>query len=101
MKRIINEKTYDTEKSKFICDISNELYTIDSGFIRAALYVTENADFFLAGEGGADTMFAKRVGFNYIQSSNIIVVTKEEAKKWMLRACCNIDDFEKLGVYDD
>ena len=78
MKETIDGIVYDTEKSQYLCDISNDLNKIDSKFVQAAVYKNLSG-FFIAGEGGPDSIFAKKVGDSFIQGSRIILVSRDKA----------------------
>jgi hypothetical protein len=83
MKKIINGKRYDTEKA--IC-IGGYQYSIGGNFnyISEYLYITPRSkSYFLAGEGGAMTKYAKRASDNsYCGGEKIIPLTENDAFVW-------------------
>ena len=72
MKKIINKVTYNT-------DTSNELGAVnfgefgDSAGYEERLYQTKKEDFFLYGNGGADSKYTEET---------IAPITEKEAKEW-------------------
>lgn len=65
MKKIINKKTYDTEKATFIGEWDNgESPTDCLDYIQEQLYMTADHEFFIHGRGGARTAYGRYVGFD-------------------------------------
>jgi hypothetical protein len=90
MKAVINGKRYDTETAKLIGEADNLGQGVDSvtdfGFWEAGLYVTKNGNYFLAGEGGAASMFSQPVGSNARGGgSGIKPLSKDQALEWAER----------------
>ena len=82
MKKIINNKVYDTNKA-------TEVGSWESGrgggfnHIAETLYQKRTGEFFLHGEGGPQTKYAMSVGQgNWSGSEQIIPLTWENAKEW-------------------
>ena len=82
MKKIINNKVYDTNKA-------TEVGTWESGrwgdfdHVAETLYQKRTGEFFLHGEGGAQTKYAISVGQgNWSGSEQIIPLTWESAREW-------------------
>jgi hypothetical protein len=82
MKKIIQGFRWDTDKADKVCDIREGYAAGDFRRINAALYCTKRAKrFFIAGEGGPMTMFAKNVDQNsWSGSSGIIPISNEDAR---------------------
>ena len=83
MKATINGFRYDTDKATEIGYASHG-YQGDFSHWTATLYVTKRAKhFFLAGEGGPMTRWARRVEQNsYSSGEGIVVLSREEALEW-------------------
>jgi hypothetical protein len=64
VKRIINGKTYNTETATHICDLGCEYHRGDFKWHDTAMYRTKGGAFFLAGDGGAMSMWSQSVGQN-------------------------------------
>lgn len=84
MKRIINGKLYDTEKSTRICSLPCYTeYQTDFRWHDTNLYRSPGGMFFIAGEGNAMSMWAKSLGQGrYSGGSGLHLVTLEEARAY-------------------
>lgn len=80
MKKIINGKTYDTEKAAEVFVRDNGVSGI--GSIKETLYRKRTGEFFLHGEGGADTKYAEQDGSAWKAGSAITPMSFNEAKEW-------------------
>jgi len=58
MKRIIDGKRYDTDTSEEICELTCLAQKGEFEWHKTSLYRTPRGAFFLAGEGGASSMWA-------------------------------------------
>ena len=83
MKKIIEGKVYDTEKAEMIGGWS-EGYRSDFRYVHERLYVTKNGSFFLWGEGGAMSSWARTCpdGRSYCGGEGLRPMSREEAFKW-------------------
>jgi hypothetical protein len=101
MKKIINGFRWDTETADKVCDIS-EGYAGDFRRIDAALYRTRRAKkFFIAGEGGPMTMFAKSEGQNnWTGGSGIIPIGDDEAREYAEKYA-TVEQIEKFFTVQD
>lgn len=82
MKRILNGVRYDTEKAIAIGRSSNDNRCSRSDFAywQATLYKTPRSGrYFLAGEGGARSIFAQSVGQNAWSGGEGIIPFEDEA----------------------
>lgn len=86
MKKIINGVRYDTDKATLVGEAG---YGRRSDFAHweAGLYVSPRAGrYFLAGEGGGLSLFARQVdGNSWTGGSGIIPLDREEALEWAER----------------
>ena len=83
MKRIINQKRYDTDKAVKVGEYWNGLSKSDFGHITETLYRKRTGEFFLHGVGGANTKYAKAVGTNCWQGDERLMPMEfETARKW-------------------
>lgn len=83
MKRIINQKRYDTDKAVKVGEYWNGLSKSDFGHITETLYRKKTGEFFLHGQGGANTKYAKPIGTNCWQGSERLMPLEfETARKW-------------------
>ena len=83
MKKIIDGLRYDTEKAIEIGSYDNGLGTSDFRNWEATLYRTPRSGrYFLAGEGGPMTRFARSVGNMTGGGDGLFPMTKGEALAW-------------------
>lgn len=83
MKKIINNKVYDTATAERVGGWSNGCYTNDFQYCSEGLYRKRTGEFFLHGEGGAMSKYAKSSGNNnWGYGEKIIPLTYQAAKEW-------------------
>lgn len=82
MKRIINNKVYDTDKAKRVGTWDNGHNTSDFRYCSEDLYLKRNGEFFLYGEGGPMSKYVKRHGSDVGYGERISPLSYEEAQKW-------------------
>lgn len=82
MKKIINNKVYDTDTANKLGSYSYDSYN-SLNYIRERLYRKKTGEFFLHGEGGANSKYARTVGANSWSSGETIMpLSYEDAQKW-------------------
>lgn len=87
MKKIIAGRLYDTETATKIADYHSSYPYNDFGYYEESLYRKKTGEFFLYGEGGPASKYAKSVGQNeWRGSEKIIPISYENAQKWAERA---------------
>ena len=83
MKKIIKNKVYDTETAQEVGSWSNGGTWRDFNHIEETLYRKKTGEYFLFGEGGANTKYAESVGLNsWSGGERIIPMTFETASAW-------------------
>lgn len=83
MKKIINNKVYDTETAKMLGRMDNGCGYNDLNWVCESLFRKKTGEFFLLGEGGARTRYASSVGDNsWSSGSAIIPIGEERAREW-------------------
>ena len=83
MRKIISGRSYDTETAEKKADWWNGLSMSDFSYVREWLYRKKNGEFFLHGEGGPASRYAKAVDKNsWEKGEKIIPLTYEEAQQW-------------------
>lgn len=83
MKKIINNKVYDTETAKELGFWQNTGDSRDFNWICETLYRKKTGEFFLHGEGGPMTKYAEAVGCNsWSGGARIMPITFAEARAW-------------------
>lgn len=83
-KAIINKLKYDTEVAEKITSWSNGYSFSDFNHCVETLYLTKNGNWFVVGDGGPKSRYAKKVGNGYSGSrDNIRPMTEEDAYNWL------------------
>ena len=103
MKKIINGRKYDTETAKEVGYWSNGYPCSDFNHCEETLYLKKTGEYFLYGEGGALTEYARSVCGGSTGGSRIIPMTEESAKEWAMEhlECDEYDaDFGEAVVED-
>lgn len=84
MKKIINGKVYNTETATEIYSYDNGLGYSDFGWMDEKLYMTKKGSYFLAGQGGAMSKYARSCGQNSsCEGSGLSVLEETEAIEWL------------------
>lgn len=83
MKKIINNKVYDTETAQELASWANTWDTRDFHHVCETLYRKRTGEFFLCGEGGPMTQYARTIGQNeWLGGEKIFPLSAENARKW-------------------
>jgi hypothetical protein len=82
MKQVINGKLYDTESAEQLAKYAPVKDRQDFNFLKEVLYKTEKGSYFIHGQGGPKTKYAKKKGSTTSGSSEIRPLTDEEALSW-------------------
>ncbi|MDH4051598.1 MAG: hypothetical protein OEU93_08465 [Rubrivivax sp.] len=99
MKAVINGKTYNTSSATLVCDLPCSANRGDFGWHDTSLYITKKRNFFLAGEGGARSMWSEPIGNNgSIGGRGLRPVSEQEARDYMEAANCDEGDFAAVGL---
>ena len=94
MKQIINGKKYSTETAKKVGYYSSPFSGFDH--YSETLYRKKTGEFFLFGEGGANSKYTRQIDMNtWSGDSRIIPMTEAEAKKWAERSL-DADEYEAI-----
>ena len=86
MKKIIEGKTYNTETALLLGDWQN-LWKGDYHYCREELYRTKKGTYFLYGEGGALSCYARYIGGSATGGADFQVLSDREAKEWAEKSC--------------
>ena len=83
MKRIIDGRSYDTEKAAEVGCWSNNRSARDFGHCSETLYRKRTGEYFLHGEGGPMSKYRRAVDVNnWTGGEDITPLTVEEARRW-------------------
>lgn len=83
MKKVIDGKIYNTETAELIHEWDNGYYQSDFHYCAESLYKTKKGAYFIAGEGGAMSDYAKSYGNNRGSGEDIRALTEAEAMLWL------------------
>ena len=98
MKRVIDGKIYDTKTAEEICELPCSAQgKSDFRYHDTDLYRTKRGAYFLAGEGGAMSMWAQSVGNAYTWGDGLRVISKEEAREYAEAAELSPEDMQAAG----
>lgn len=102
MKKIINNKRYDTDTAKKVAEYDSDVARSDFNFYHEDLYQKRTGEFFLYGQGNAASKYAERAFPDGWQSGEKIVpLTVGEAREWAERTQ-DADTYESIfGVVDE
>lgn len=102
MKKIINDKVYNTETAAIVYDYDNNLYTTDFNFYSETLYKTKKGAYFLLKEGGPMCHSARCVGQNTFSSGiDIEALTIEEAKEYLINHQAIVEYENEFGELEE
>lgn len=98
MKRIINGKRYDTDTARSMGADNYRGSVTDFQWWREELFRKQTGEFFLYGEGGPSTKYAKSVGLNeWTGGERIMPLSYEEARQWAEK---HLDAEEYESIFD-
>jgi len=82
-KAIIDGKRYSTQTATKLASHWNKRGDNDFLHIWEILYRTPKGEYFLSGEGGAQTKYSIQEGNTHWGGSRIVAMTAEEARAWL------------------
>lgn len=96
MKKIIENKIYDTSTAKEVASWSDGLSFRDFTHVEETLYQKRTGEFFLHGAGGPSTRYAVSAGLNsWTGGEKIIPLTWEAAREWA-EGHLDADDYQQI-----
>lgn len=88
MKKVINGKMYSTETATCVASWDNGRGCGDFNYIEESLYKKTTGEFFLHGEGGANTRYSRSCGSNsWCGGERIEPMSEKEAREWTEDHC--------------
>jgi hypothetical protein len=101
-KAVINGRRYNTKTAEMICDISPDgFYGNDYRREDTQLYRTPRGNWFIAGEGGPLSRWARRVGLHgHTDGSGIRALDESEARE-LLEDHGSAEDYETYFAVED
>ena len=99
MKKIINQKRYDTETARMLSFWENSYNMKDFQWCRETLYQKKTGEYFLHGEGGPMSRYAEPEGINsWTSGERLMPMSYEEARSWAEE---HLDADEYDGLFGD
>jgi hypothetical protein len=95
MKKIINQKLYDTETATKVGEWSNGYGQGDFRWAREELYMKRTGEYFLYGEGGGLSQYAGHYGDSSGDGESIEPLTYSQARDWA-EARLEADEYMRL-----
>lgn len=96
MRAIINGKKYDTSTAEHIASASYNGSRSDFQWWEEDLYRKRTGEFFVSGEGGPMTRYARAIDQNsWTGSSRVIPLTEPGAREWVERHA-DAETYEQL-----
>lgn len=100
MKKIVNNKLYDTTTAKKIVKYDN--HKTGYNFIKEELYRKKTGEYFLFCEGGTNTKYAEPCGDNQFDYGyQFIPLSLSEAKQWAVDIMDADDYMEEFGKVEE
>lgn len=94
MKKIIDGKRYDTSTAEVVAQWENDYPQNDFNYCEETLYKTRKGNWFVAGEGGPMSAYAKSTGNSTTGGADLRPLTADEARQWMEDHNCT-DELEE------
>ena len=95
MKKIINQKRYDTDTAQLIGSKDNGYPYNDFNYTRETLYRKKTGEFFLHCEGGANSIYGVWNGNNGHWGEHLKPISYEQAQHWA-EENLGADEYEKI-----
>lgn len=102
MKKIINNRVYDTDKARELGSCSRGLPG-ELEYVSETLYQKRTGEYFIRGEGGAATRYAeaRSTGDGWTGGERIFPLSADKARDWA-EAHLSAEDYEaQFGIPDD
>lgn len=101
MNKVINGSRYNTETARLLGSASYS-HPGDFSYWEEDLYITKVGKYFLYGEGGPMSKYARRVSYNETSGDEVILpMTEEEAREWAEKNLSG-DEYEEIfGAPDE
>ncbi len=98
MKKVINGKTYRTHTAQLIITLPCAFPKTDNKWHQTHLYRNQQGAYFLAGEGGSLSRWAKVTPRGAIAGEGIDPISKDEARAYAQYAGLSPDRFARAGL---
>lgn len=100
-KKIINGKLYNTATATFIGEYANDVSRSDFRYYEEELYRKRTGEYFLSGEGGGLSKYAKSLSDGWTYGCAIIPLSLDEAKEWVELHMSTDDYIKEFGEVEE
>lgn len=101
MRKIISGKVYNTETAEFLGGDHNGFPRNDFRWVFEGLYKTKKGRFFIEGDGGPMSKYAQSSGDGITGSTDLYLISAEEAMEWGEEHMSISDYEEAFGVCEE
>lgn len=101
MRKVIKGKVYDTDKASIVASADNGLPVNDFRYAGETLYRKRTGEYFLHGEGGAMSSYARSVDGSMGWGELIEPMTYDDARTWMERNASAEEYEAEFGIPDE
>ena len=98
MRKVINGKTYRTHTAHWLVTLPSPFPKTDNKWHETRLYRIQSGAYFLAGEGGSASRWAKPTPRGAIEGAGIEPISKDEAIAYAKYAGLSPDRFARAGL---
>lgn len=95
MEKIINQKRYNTETAKEVGSYAAPCARNDAEYWEETLYQKRTGEFFIHGEGGGSSRYAKRLADGWGWGERLVPLSYDEAREWV-KKYLDADTYERL-----
>lgn len=95
MEKIINQKRYNTETAKEVGSYASPCARNDAEYWEETLYQKRTGEFFIHGEGGGSSRYAKRLADGWGWGERLVPLSYDEAREWV-KKYLDADTYERL-----
>ena len=100
MKKIIGGRRYNTDTAKYIGSAQSNCGVTDFKYFEEDLYQKKTGEFFLHGNGGPASKYAKELDGSMWGDEKIIPISLEEARAWGEKYL-SPDEYEEVFVVEE
>jgi len=97
MRKVIKGKTYRTHTARLIVTLPSHFPKTDNKWHDTRLYRNQQGAYFLAGEGGELSRWAKATPRGVIEGAGIEPIPKHEARAYAIHAALSPDRIARAG----
>lgn len=101
MKQIINGKLYNTDTAKKIGEFESDYPKDSFRFFSETLYQKQNGEYFLFGQGQAESKYGKKTPQGKISWAKIKPLSYEQSYQWALKNLSADEFMQNFGEVEE